>query len=148
MVSEVLQALAGEWTGEEQIAQTRWGPGGVAASAVESRLVLGGNVLIQDYREEREGKPSLAAHAVFVAGQAHDQYSLYWFDSYGFVPTEPAPGQWDGHRLSFLRSSLRGQTRHIYALHEDGSYELTLESSFDGGVNWEPVLTGTYRRKS
>jgi hypothetical protein len=50
--------------------------------------------------------------------------------------------------LTFLRSSLRGQTRHIYALHEDGSYELTLESSFDGGVNWEPVLTGTYRRKS
>jgi hypothetical protein len=28
----------------------------------------------------------------------------------------------------------------------DGVYRLTLESSFDGGVNWELVMQGEYRR--
>jgi hypothetical protein len=45
----------------------------------------------------------------------------------------------------FLRSSPRGQTRHTYVL-RDGGIELTLESSFDGGVRWEPVMQGSYRR--
>jgi hypothetical protein len=28
----------------------------------------------------------------------------------------------------------------------DGIYRLTLESSIDGGVNWEQVMQGEYRR--
>ena len=48
--------------------------------------------------------------------------------------------------LTFLRSSPRGQTRHVYTPQADGGYALTLESSFDGGVQWEPVMSGRYRR--
>ena len=113
---------------------------------MSARFDLGGRKLLQDYREERDGKPSLQAHAVFVAGVEPGEYALYWFDSYGFTPTQPALGHWDGSRLVFLRSSSRGQTRHIYELSDDGSYRLTLESSFDGGVNWEKVMHGEYRR--
>jgi hypothetical protein len=102
-------------------------------------------VLLMDYRQERDGRPALQAHAVFTAGPGHDEYALYWFDSYGFVPAQPAPGHWDGERLVFLRSSPRGQTRHAYAFRGD-AFELTLESSFDGGVRWEPVMQGSYRR--
>lgn len=138
--------LVGRWTGEEQIATTRWGPGGPATAEVAARLEFGGKGVVIDYRETRDGKPALQAHAVITAGPEHDQFHLFWFDSYGFVPSAPAPGHWDGQRLTFLRSSPRGQTRHVYAPRADGSYTLSLESSFDGGVQWEAVMSGRYRR--
>lgn len=144
-MKHALGLLAGEWEGEETIATTRWGEGGPARGRISARLDLGGRVLLMDYREERDGQPALQAHAVFTAGPGHDEYALYWFDSYGFVPAQPAPGHGDGERLVFLRSSPRGQTRHTYALRDD-AFELALESSFDGGVRWEPVMQGSYRR--
>lgn len=146
MASSVLGRLVGDWRGEETIATTRWGQGGPATAALSASAKFNGRVLVQDYREEREGLPSLQVHAVFVAEPDHDQYSLYWFDSFGFVPGMPAPGVWDGERLTFLRSSSRGQTRHVYAFDGDSAFALTLESSFDGGVKWEPVMSGIYRR--
>lgn len=141
----VLRLLAGDWEGEETIATTRWGEGGPARGRFSARLDLGSRALLMDYREERDGSPALQAHAVFTTGPGHDEYALHWFDSYGFVPMQPAPGHWDGERLVFLRSSQRGQTRHTYAF-RDGACELALESSFDGGVHWEPVMHGSYRR--
>jgi hypothetical protein len=142
----VLAVFAGEWLGDEQIATTRWGQGGPATSKVSARFELGGKALLQDYRGERDGKTSLEAHAIFVAGAEPGEYALYWFDSYGFTPAHPALGHWDGTQLVFLRVSPRGQTRHIYKPMDDDGYQLTLESSFDGGVNWERVMHGNYRR--
>jgi hypothetical protein len=142
----VLAALAGEWTGDELIATTRWGQGGTATARVSARFDLGGKVLLQDYREQRDGQPALHVHAVFVAGQEPGEYALYWFDSYGFTPSQPATGHWDGKRLVFLRTSSRGQTRHLYHMLADDAYQLTLESSSDGGVNWVQVMQGEYRR--
>jgi hypothetical protein len=144
--NEVLAALVGEWIGDESIATTRWGQGGPASGRANARFDLGGKVLVQDYREERDGRLALQVHAVFAAGQEPGEYALYWFDSYGFAPAQPAVGHWDGRRLVFLRTSSRGQTRHTYEMVVDGMYRLTLESSFDGGVNWEPVMQGEYRR--
>jgi hypothetical protein len=147
-MSEVLHKLAGQWVGEEQIATTRWGEGGPATAEIDARFDLGGKALVLDYHETRDGKPSLAVHAVFVAGPEHDQFQLFWFDSYGFVPSSPAQGLWDGSKLSFVRSSSRGQTRHVYVFKDDGGYSLALESSFDGGLSWELVMRGEYRRKT
>ncbi|WP_233843181.1 DUF1579 family protein [Dyella sp. 2HG41-7] len=141
-----LAELVGEWRGDETIATTRWGQGGSAVGNVSARFDLGGKALLLDYREERDGKLAMQAHAVFVAKQEPGEYALYWFDSYGFTPSQPATGHCDGRRLVFLRSSQRGQTRHIYESVADGVYRLMLESSFDGGVNWEPVMQGEYRR--
>lgn len=146
MHAHVLTRLAGEWAGDEQIATTRWGQGGPASGRMRAFLQLDGHILVQDYREERDGKTSLQVHAVFVAEPEHNQYSLYWFDSYGFIPGAPAPGFLDGDRLTFVRSSPRGQTRHIYDLSRDGAFSLRLESSFDGGVRWETVMTGSYHK--
>lgn len=143
---DTLEFLIGHWTGEEQVATTRWGQGGPATAEVDARMALGGKAVAIDYREQRDGKPALQAHAVIVPGTDHDAFQLFWFDSYGFVPTAPAPGHWDGQRLTFLRSSPRGQTRHVYTPEGDGAYALTLESSFDGGVTWEAVMSGRYRR--
>jgi hypothetical protein len=146
LTGDILQALAGEWQGEEAIAATRWGPGGSAQGWISSRLDLDGRVLVQDYREERDGKPALQVHAVFVAGPGEGQYGLYWFDSYGFVPTEAAPGHWDGAALTFVRSSPRGRTRHRYEPLDADTLHVSLASSFDDGASWEPVLSATYRR--
>lgn len=143
---QLLEAFAGEWAGDEDIATTRWGQGGQARGFIQARCQLGGRVLVQDYREERDGKAALQAHAVIVAGDELNEYALFWFDSYGFTPTAPAPGVWDGERLTFVRSSPRGQTRHVYALQGEDVFTLRLESSFDGGQHWEPVMTGSYRR--
>jgi len=144
-MNDILQRLAGDWLGEEAIAATRWGPGGRAVGRIAARLALGGRALVQDYREERDGRPALQAHAVFVAGD-DGGYGLYWFDSYGFVPHEPAAGRWDGRSLVFVRRSPRGQTRHAYTPLGEDRLGLTLESSFDGGASWEPVLQAEYRR--
>lgn len=146
-MSEVLQKLAGHWVGEEQMATTRWGQGGPATSEIDARFDLGGRALLFDYRETRDGKAALAVHAVFVAGPEHDQFQMFWFDSYGFVPPSPAPGFWDGNKLTFVRSSSRGQTRHVYRFKDDGGYGLVLQSSFDGGISWDTVMTGEYRRR-
>lgn len=142
----MLQGLAGEWEGEEDIATTRWGQGGAARGFIQTRSAAAGKLLVQDYRQERDGKTTLEAHAVFTTGPEHDGYGLYWYDSYGFVPAAPAPGVWDGQRLVFIRSSSRGQTRHVYTFEGDDAFTLRLESSFDGGVSWERVMDGRYRR--
>jgi hypothetical protein len=144
--NDVLAALAGDWQGEEQIATTRWGQGGAATAHASAHFDLGGRVLLQDYREERDGTATLEAHAVFMAGPEPGEYAMYWFDSCGYAPAQPALGHWDGSRLVFLRTSSRGQTRHTYEVPGDGSYRLRLESSFDGGVNWEEVMRGEYHR--
>jgi len=141
----LLQNWAGNWAGEERIVATRWGPGGNALGVISARMELGGRILVQDYREERDGQPALQVHAVFVA-EAEERFSLYWFDSYGFVPQQPAAGHWDGERLVFVRRSPRGQSRHIYTMPDARGYRFTLESSFDEGASWEPVLDADYGR--
>jgi Protein of unknown function (DUF1579) len=144
-ISSKLNVLAGEWTGQETIAASQWGAGGKAISRISSRLDLTGNILIFDYQAERDGRPWLKAHAVY-SFDGGDSYRLFWFDSLGFVPAEPAPGQWDGKSLVFVRSSPRGRTRHTYTFLTEASHAMLLESSFDGGVTWVQVMEGIYTR--
>jgi len=145
-VRKCLELLAGTWAGQEEIAASRWGEGGSATASVAARLDLGGHVLIQDYSAQRDGKQWLRAHAVLAYDQQSAALSLYWFDSMGFVPAAPAPGEWDGRALRFVRSSPRGQTRHTYVPAGPDSYQLILESSFDSGASWAPVVSGRYLR--
>jgi len=142
----MLEKFCGNWKGEETIAPSRWGEGGPATASVAAKLALGGKLLTMDYRAERAGQPWLQAHAVITAGQSDAPFALYWFDSLGFVPQAPAPGQWDGETLTFIRGSPRGQARHSYRFLDEDNYQLVLESSQDGGASWAPVMRGQYRR--
>jgi hypothetical protein len=144
--SSQLAALAGTWTGTETIAASKWGPGGTALASLSARVDLNGRVLIQDYSAERDGKKWLAAHAVFTFDAPSSTYGLFWFDSLGFTPTQPAAGEWDGATLKFLRVSPRGQTRHLYTFANKDEYTLRLESSFDDGSTWNLVMEGHYSR--
>ena len=144
--SKRLQALAGEWIGEEQLAPSRWSAGGLASARVKARVDLEGYYLVQDYTEEVEGRVSIQVHAVFAWDEEQRQYLLYWFDSYGFAPQAPGSGQWQGDSLVLTRSSSRGMARHSYRFEGPDRYRLRLENSFDGGQSWQPVMDGVYRR--
>jgi len=138
-----LSALAGDWHGEEEIAASRWGQGGRACAVLQARQLFNTH-LVQDYRAERDGKDWLQAHAVFLPlGEIEVQ--LFWFDSFGFVPAEPATGRVEGDTLTILRTSARGRTRHHYRLLSATEYALRLETEIEAGA-WEPVMTGHYRR--
>lgn len=115
-------------------------------ATISARLDFNERTLIQDFSAERDGKGWLRAHAVFVFDESGASYNLFWFDSLGFVPTQPALGQWDGSLLKFIRVSPRGQTRHTYRFLEQDKYHLLLESSFDDGATWMVVMNGTYLR--
>jgi hypothetical protein len=145
-ITHCLTKLVGEWTGEETIAASKWGPGGTAVATLFARLDLNGRALIQDYSAERDGKRWLAAHAVFVFDEPTSAYTLFWFDSLGFTPSQPAQGEWNGETLSFVRISPRGQTRHLYTFSRADEFGLRLESSFDGGSSWNLVMNGSYSR--
>ncbi len=140
-----LSWLIGRWQGQEIIHPTSWGPGGVTQARIECREELGGKLLVQSYQAERDGSPWLKAHALFALDPAGG-CSLFWFDSFGFVPSEPAVGQRESDSLSFVRVSPRGRTRHVYTLRGDDAYALSLQSSFDEGASWSPVMDGSYTR--
>jgi len=141
-----LEFFAGEWTGEEDIAPSKWGEGGKATATVSARLDLGGRALIQDYNAVRDGRPWLKVHAVITFDEQASDVALFWFDSLGFVPGTPAPGEWDGTALRFVRTSPRGQARHTYIPLGPDAYEFVLESSFDSGATWLPVVKAHYSR--
>lgn len=138
--------FAGEWAGEETIAQSKWGPGGLATAVISARLDFSNRVLIQDYSAERDGKLWLKAHSIFTFEEQSPAYKLFWFDSLGFTPTQAAPGQCNDETLKFIRMSPRGQTRHTYSLPNNDQYHLTLESSFDEGSTWVLIMEGIYSR--
>lgn len=144
--SNPLHKLVGHWRGKETIQPSQWGAGGPAQAQVACREALDGKAFVQDYEAERDGKTWLQAHAIFARRAEAADYSLFWFDSLGFAPQEPAQGTWDGHDLAFIRTSPRGQSRHTYTFIDDDTYGMRLESSFDGGATYVLVMEGVYTR--
>jgi hypothetical protein len=141
-----VRALLGQWHGIETIAPSPWGEGGEAQSSCSYALALDGKAVLHDYQAQRDGKPWLGAHAVFCVDASGQAWSLFWFDSLGFVPSQPGIGAPHDDGFEFVRSSPRGRTRHSYRLLDADRYRMTLESSFDDGVSWVPVMHGTYTR--
>jgi hypothetical protein len=141
-----LDVFAGTWAGTERIT-VGGAPGGVATGIVSARLDLAGRVLIQDYVQRRNGRNSRQVHAVITLGEYENQLRMYWFDDSG-VPPRPAPGFWIGGRLFFVRTTPRGQVRHIYAPTTDHSYTYRLEQSLDDGQTWQLGVIGEYLRSA
>lgn len=140
-----LQALAGEWQGEEVVLPSRWTDGGPAVSRVSARIDLNGFYLIQDSRQLREGRESFSSHAVFTYDRDDRLYKLLWHDSLGYFSPAPASGAFVGNVLTLVRGSLRGNARHIYEVIDANRYTMTIEYSPDA-EGWSDVLTGVYTR--
>lgn len=146
IANDSLRILVGDWSGLETIAPSTWGPGGEAVARASFRSALDGKVLLHDYRAERNDKPWMNAHAVFTFDAPTDTCNLFWFDSLGFVPTQPATGSRNGETFEFIRMSSRGQTRQSFLLRGRDRYFTKLESSFNGGAVWVMVAEGVYTR--
>src|SRR5262245_58446522 len=104
-----LHVLVGEWSGEETLSPSPWGPGGTATGRSTCRLDLDGFFVVQDYVEEKDGQVSYRGHGVFGYDAQSGEYAWYWVDSMGFVPAAPSRGSWEGDTLTFTSSSPHGQ---------------------------------------
>lgn len=144
-VAGKLDTFAGTWAGTEKIESSPWGTGGIATGIISARIELAGRALIQDYTQRRNGKISQLAHTVITIGGYENQMRMFWFDDSG-VPPRPAPGFWMGGRLFFLRTSARGQVRHIYMPTSEHSYTYRMENSIDDGQTWQLLMLADYLR--
>jgi len=144
---EKLNALAGDWTGDETIHPTPWDPaGGTAKGTTKSRMDLDGFALIQDYVQKRGGKVSYRGHGVIGYDAQEKCYLWHWSDSMGGVPGQVTRGEWKGNKLSFQHASPQGHSRYVYTFNRDGTLGFTIENSQDG-TQWAPFLTARYTNK-
>jgi len=141
-----LQALVGEWTGDETMHPSPWdSKGGKATSRRTVRLDLGGFFLISDYVQLRDGRETYRGHGVYGWDARQGRYTMHWFDAMSGSPAAPALGTWEGNTLIFQHQHAMGHTRYTYVFECDGLYTFRLENSPDGKT-WTTFLDGTYRR--
>jgi hypothetical protein len=140
-----LEALAGQWTGEEVIMPSPMDPtGGPANAKIDNRFVLGGFVLVQDYVQERSGQVNFEGHAVIGYDAGTDTYVMDWWDTFGMGRSEYR-GKWSGSTLTLESATPMGRSRATYDLSQPDAYEFSMEVSLDGN-NWATFMKGSYRR--
>ncbi|WP_214476963.1 DUF1579 family protein [Mesorhizobium sp. dw_380] len=143
-----LQVLVGAWRGEEEISGTQWADAGTATSEVLAEAQFGGLIVVQRYRQRRDGTVSFGSHNVFGFDQQNNAVTMHQFDSMGFVPVAPATGMWNGNELVLERSSPRGAARVTYGFDGADSYRMRLQFKPAGSDAWQDVVSGIYRRVS
>jgi hypothetical protein len=142
-----LEALAGDWSGDETIHPTPWDPqGGPAKGAMKCRVDCDGFVLIQDYTQKRGGKVTYHGHGVLGYDAKEQRYLWHWSDSMSGVPGSVTRGEWKGNKLSFQHAHEMGHSRYTYTFNKDGSLGFTIENSQDG-AQWAPFITAKYVSK-
>jgi len=141
-----LQALAGQWKGDEIMHPSPWNPESArATSKANAKMGLGGFFLIMEYEQFRNGQSSYSGHGVFGWDQAQGKYTMHWFDVMGMDPGAPALGTWEGNKLQFVKAHPMGHGRYTYEFKPDGSYTFRLENSQDGN-NWMAFIDATFQR--
>jgi hypothetical protein len=140
-----LEALAGNWSGEETVHPSPWGPGGPSIGRYDNRIDLDGFVLIQNYVQEQSGEVSYRGHGIYGWDPAQERYLMCWADNTGCLPAKAVPGTWDGDVLTFRERGPAGHVRYAYTFDGDDAFEFRLDRSADGET-WEPYLEGRYRR--
>ena len=142
-----LHRLAGTFVGQETLFPSPWSPGGTALGRNEGRVDVDGFFVIQDYRQERDGRVIYRGHGIFGWDDRERAYVWYWVDSMGEIPAAPTRGQWNGDTLVFEQESGGRSSRYTYVFSDESSYRFKIESSSDGGVSWFPFMEATYRRQ-
>lgn len=139
-----LEALAGDWEGEETMHPSQWDPeGGAARGRTRSRLALNGFALISDYEQERDGVITFTGHGVWRFDPREDRYELHWFDCFG-APLELFHGRFEGDVLTVTHGGPM-HARLTYDLSEPGQLISKMEMSEDG-ESWSTLFDGRYTR--
>ncbi len=138
-----LGLLEGTWEGEEELAPSPRGPGGVAWGRIVMSREVDGFFLLQDYLEELDGRVVFRGHGVIGWDPAARAYSWYWVDSNG-IPRAPLSGRWEGDALTFTGGGPDGDMRFTYRL---AGRKLSFETQVrPPGQGWARMMAGTYER--
>ncbi|MDB4949964.1 MAG: hypothetical protein JWM27_2613 [Gemmatimonadetes bacterium] len=141
-----MEAMVGEWRGEERIHPSPWDPaGGIATARVSNRLALDGFAVVQDYEQDRGAGVNFRGHGVLRYDAAAGEYAFHWFDSSGMPPGE-FRGPFDGDVLTVTHRGPQGHARAIFDFGTAGRYLYRMEVSGDGEA-WHPFLEGEYTRE-
>lgn len=138
--------LVGDWSGEEALSPSPWGPGGAAQGRFRFRSGLDGMALLQDYEQEKDGRVAFRGHGVFLIEPGSGDVLWWWFDSVGF-PAEVARGRWDGEVLRLEKRTPRGEARYRFEL-SGGTLEFEIENRFAGQAEFSSFMRGRYARSA
>ena len=141
-----LEALAGNWKGDEIMHPGPQGPGGKSIGFTTARLSADNFYLIAEYRQEIGGKSTFHGHSVLSYDTFGKRYLWYWVDSMGMPPPTATPGQFRGTDFVFESDSPRGKMRYVYSLKSADRYTFKIEVSPDAGKSWAPFMEGDYKR--
>lgn len=144
-MNECLEAMIGDFDGEEVMHAGAWVPEEVrATSRLTARAAVGGRFITSDYEQIVDGKVTFSGHGVY----GHDDigYSMYWFDSMSPAFTTPAKGKLRDGVLVFENKSAQGHGRYTYKFRDDG-YDFQIERSRDAET-WEKFMTATFQRRA
>lgn len=143
-----LEALIGDWSGDETMHPMPWDPtGGPAKGSYKVRAAAGGFGVVQDYVQKRGGQVSYTGHGVLGYDAKENCYLWHWSDSMGGVPNQVTRGQWTGNKLVFQACCEQGHSRYTYVFKKDGSIDFAIECSQDG-QQWAPFMNGRYVKKA
>lgn len=142
---DALSALAGDWQGEETLYPSPWAAEERSAiGRFHNRMAVDGMYLVNEYEEEREGKVVFRGHGVYGWDPRRERYTMHWFDSMGFPPSETL-GVWEGDTLTFTNRSEQGHGRYTYRLLGPDRMTFSIATSRDGQT-WQTMMDGEYRR--
>jgi len=149
-VHQNLARFAGTWTGEEVLHPSQWDPNGSTVQARnETRLALGGFVVIGDYEQQKDGQVTFTGHSVHTYDANLKCHVLYWFDCMG-VPPNVFTGNFAGDALILTceHTSPGGPrfSRLTYDMSKPGKMQSRMEMS-DDGETWVSFMDGSYTRQ-
>jgi hypothetical protein len=138
-----LDFLMGSFAGSEHMHPSDWAPGGDATSTIEATSEVGGSLVVQRYRQVREGAQSFELVAVWMVDPSSDEILYYGFDTAGFPADPPARGTWQEAGLVLERTTPRGSSRLTVSPTPTG-WSWSREFRRPDGDTWTPVLDATF----
>ncbi|KRA70488.1 hypothetical protein ASD89_14130 [Caulobacter sp. Root656] len=114
-----LRRLVGIWDGAGQVHPNPFGPDGPTSGRWTFRMDPDAISLIGDYAEERAGGSRFHGHGVLTIDPERLDVIWFWFDTYGFPPTAPARGGWEGDQLILEKTTPRGVGRTLFRVDGD-----------------------------
>ncbi len=138
-----LAFLMGSFAGSEHMHPSDWAPGGSTTSTSETTAEVGGSLVVQRYRQLRDGSPSFELVVVWMVDPATDELLYYGFDTAGFPADPPARGTWQEAGLVLERTTPRGSSRLTVSPTPTG-WSWSREFRRPDGDTWTPVLDATF----
>lgn len=143
-MERVLELLLGRFTGIDELAGGPWSKAETVPVEIDSSAELGGALLVMRMTETRSGGTFSAVNVV-MSDRDTGEILLYGFDDFGYQPDPPARGGFHDHELILERSTVRGQSRLLFAGTPLGfSWTKLFRAASD--EPWLPVVTGDVQR--